>query len=200
MNIITLTEPPVEPVTLAELYLALKEEPEGSPPTHPRDEDFSLAISAARIRAEQITRRAFVRQQLRVVYPSFTACALELRRPPLIELVQVRYYDEDNALQTLSASVYVLEESLLVPRLVLADGQEWPTTYARADAVQIDYFAGYPTTGSPITSYVDNIPAAIKRAILIDCQMQLDSLAPEQRTQLEQTLQRLLASFHISVR
>lgn len=200
MNIITLTDPPVEPVTLAELAVYMKIDPVEEVEDLPNADDLRMAISAARIRAEQITRRAFVRQELRAVYPSFTSCALELRRPPLIELVQVRYYDEDNALQTLAASVYVLEESLLVPRLVLADGQSWPTTYARADAVQIDYFAGYPTTGSPITSYVDNIPAAIKRAILIDAQMQLDSLAPEQRTQLEQTMQRLLASFHISAR
>ena len=195
MNFITLTEPPVEPVTLAELYTYLRLDPSGSPPTHPDDDDLELAIASARQQAETITRRALVRQQVRAVYPSFTACALELRRPPLIELVEVTYYDLDNALQTLSAAVYVLQDGLLVPSIALADGQEWPETYARADAVRIDYWAGYPTTGSPITSYVDYIPANIKRAILIGAQLEYDTLAPEQRLRLEATMQRLLATY-----
>lgn len=198
MNIITLTAPPVEPVTLAELYVALAEEPEGSPPTHPRDDDFELSITSARERAEQITRRAFVRQQLRAVYPSFTARALELRRPPLIELVQVTYYDLDNAVQTLSGATYVLQDGLLVPRLVLATGQAWPETYPRDDAVRIDYWAGYPTTGSPISSYTDQIPKNIKRAILIGAQLELDTLSSDHRRDLEATLQRLLASYRIN--
>lgn len=213
MNLITITQPPVEPVTLEEIYLHLRIDPEGSPPTHPDDSMLATMITTARTRAEQITRRAFVQQTIRLVQPGFPVRRfgsewddepwivrdgwLELFRPPFREIVQVRYYDQDNAIQTLAADQYFITDESFVPRLMASEAVSWPETYCRDDAVQIDYVVGYPPEGSPPADYHANVPAPIKDAIKIGVQLLYDELAPEKRDQLEQTFQRLLASFKV---
>lgn len=213
MNLRTIIEPTVEPITLEDCYQHLRMDPEGSPPTHPDDAMLSSMITTARTRAEQVTRRAFVQQTVRMSLPGFPVRRfgndwgddwierdgwLELLRPPFAEIVQVRYYDEDNAIQTLAGAAYFVTEESLVPRLMVAEGYTWPTTYCRDDAVQIDYVVGYAPDGSPPSDYRANVPDQIKDAIKIGVQLLYDELAPEKRDQLEQTFLRLLASFKIA--
>jgi uncharacterized phiE125 gp8 family phage protein len=213
VNLITIVEPTVEPITLEEVYLHLRMDPLGSPPTHPDDTMLASMITTARTRAEQVTRRAFVQQTVRLVQPGFPVRSfgmqwddepwqvrdgwLELYRPPFTEVVQVRYYDTDNVIQTLAAENYFVTEESFVPRLMAAEGISWPATYCRDDAVQIDYVVGYDPDGSPPSDYRANVPEQIKDAIKIGVQLLYDELAPEKRDQLEQTFQRLLASFRV---
>jgi uncharacterized phiE125 gp8 family phage protein len=70
MNIITVTPPPFEPVTLAEVYAHLRLEPEGSPATHEDDAMLQRQIATARAYVEQATRRALVLQTLRLSAPA----------------------------------------------------------------------------------------------------------------------------------
>lgn len=224
-NVRVIVEPPVEPVTLAEIYLFLHLDPDGSPPTHPDDEELLAAIIAARGEVEKVTRRSLVEQTLRLSLPSFPYSmipfgasftpgvfpdgddfvwrerGIDLLRPPLIgsTVEQVRYYDLANALQTLAPASYYVSNEPVVPRLELADGYTWPQTFpGRKDAVQIDYVTGYPPEGSPPTSYVANIPKPLIQAVKFHVQLQYDTLTPEQRDAIEKTARRLTDGYKVN--
>lgn len=217
MNLIVLTPPPVEPVTLAEVYLHLRLDPDDdSPPAHPDDALLRSQIATARAEAEQMTRRAFVEQVLRLTVDRFPrndafvgasqwlALAgvrgyIELPRPPLIEVQAVRYYDTDNVLQTVDAADWFVTDDF-VPRLMFRDGYVPPLTYARNDAVRIDYVAGYAADESPAVDqdYAANVPQQIKQAILLGVQLLYDQLSPEQRKALEHARDMLLVGQRVS--
>jgi uncharacterized phiE125 gp8 family phage protein len=202
MNLIVVTPPPVEPVTLEEVYAHLRLDAGGSPTGHPDDALLETLIQSAREECEAATRRAFVEQTLRLILPRFsdpdndgTTDAIELRRAPFSEIVAVRYYDAANELQTWDPANYIVANAAFVP--VLRPVTSWPTHFTREDAVQIEYVVGYEPEGSPPTDYRANIPARIKQAILIGVQLGYDEIAPEKRTQLEQAQSRLLAGLTV---
>lgn len=218
MNIIVTSAPAVEPVSLEELYLFLRMDPDGSPPTHPDDPMLETMITSAREKVEQTTRRALVQQSIRLVLPGFPArrvygghggwgvdedlytdvdSPVELLRPPFQSIQTVRYYDQANVLQTLAADAYFVSSEAMVPALRPASGYCWPMTYRREDAVLIDYTVGYTPDGSPpdAAGWRENIPGSIKDAIKFEVQLQYDELAPEKRKDIEQTIARLLRSY-----
>lgn len=212
MNIIVVTPPPAEPVTLAEAatHLRLDDLVQGNP-------DYAAVqsqITSAREQCEQITRRAFVQQTLRLVGPDqFVgrswygwlggyAGMIELLRPPVISVSAVRFYDSANVLQTVDAGDYYLTDDL-VPRVRFLDGYVAPCAYRRDDAVQVEYVAGYPPKPAgvdPVANPIDyaaNVPASIKQAILLGVQLQYDELTPEKRDALERARDALLSSYRI---
>lgn len=218
MNIIVVTPPPVEPVTIEEAFLHLRlDQPAGA------SADYAAVrsqIQASREQCEQYTRRAFVQQTLRATFsPMGDRSArrgwdwymaggggswgpVELPRPPLIEVVAVRYFDDANAQQVIAPSSYNVSPDL-VPRLTFAEGFQGPSTYIRDDAVQIDYRAGYapkPAGANPAAEPIDyraNVPESIKQAILLGVQMLYDKLTPAEREALERARDSLLSSYRI---
>lgn len=198
MNIIELTEPAAEPISLDDCYTQLRLDPEGSPATHPDDAMLTTMIQTAREDAERITQRCFVERRVRQVMPDFFGC-LDLIRSPYREGMVVRYYDTDNALQTLSSAEWMVIEDTFIPRLMISPMGAWPSTYARPDAVHMEYTAGYEPEGSPADAagYRANIPAAIKDAIKIKVQMLYDELAADKREQLERVYNMLLANHRV---
>lgn len=214
MNLIVLTPPPVEPVTLEDIYTFLRLDPAGSPPTHPDDAMLETMITAAREKVEQTTRRALVRQQLRLVLPAFPRfrvrsgfagddpdfafwrdAGIELPKPPFAELVALRYYDDGNVLRTIDADDYFIADDGYVAKIEAGQQFQWPTTTTRPDAVQVDYVAGYAPDGSPPSDYRANIPAALVTAVKFEVQLMYDELAPEKRRDIENTIARLVRSF-----
>jgi len=210
MNILVVTPPLVEPVTMQQVFLHLRLDDPEAPDDHP---DYPLLVSqlaAARGKAEQDTRRAFIHQTLRIVGASQQAvgwfwhwrtgsCGIELRRPPFIEVLSVTYYDAQNAAQMIDPGDYYVTDDL-VPRLMFVDGFSVPCTYRRDDAVRVDYIAGYPpkpASGSAPIDYRANVPDGIKQAILIGVQLQYDDLTGDQRESLEKARDSLLASFRV---
>lgn len=216
MNIVVVTEPTVEPVTLADIYLFLRLDPTGSPDEHPDDTLLTSLIVAARQKVEQVTRRALVPQRLRLILPRFPrsrvffggtgmdaddyeyreAC-VELKRPPLVEFHSVTYYDESNVQQTLDAARYFVSEQTLPPKLEVAEGYDWPLTFARADAVQIEYTAGYDPIGSPASDEASGVPDSLKTAIKLEVQLNYDPMTPEQKSAHREAIDRLLASYRV---
>lgn len=189
MNIEDLEEPPFEPISLEDARIQCRVDPyEGSPPAHPDDDLILRAITAAREHVEGVLRRRLVQRAVRITtdrLPSFRVrmssrwgqeddyiCRpgwLELRAMPLVRVESVRYYDENNQLQTVDPSAYfVVDEK--VPRLQFKESFNVPCTYDRADAVRIDVVAGYPTDGSPADTqqaYAAKIPKSIINAMLL---------------------------------
>ncbi len=199
MNVIVVTEPPVEPVTLAEALAHLRLDAFGSPPEHPDDAMILRHIATARAEVERITGRALVQQTLRMAAPEFPCGGdyVELRRPPYISLMSVEYYDSLNVLNTLASSNYYINDSSdVVARLEFIDGFN-VSTYARSDAVRISWIAGYEPVGSPPDDYTVNIPPAIKDAILLGVQLLYVQFKPDDREAIERTRAALLAGFGV---
>lgn len=179
MSVIVIRPPAFEPISLeqARQHLRVDVYP-GSPATHPDDDLISRAIVAARERAEEISRRALVEQGVRLVAPGWYPDAwprtrqrgIDLLRPPLISVDQVAYYDDANALQVVDSSLYFVEETQPVQRLRFASNFAYPCTYDRADAVRVDYTAGYAGMASPVTDQqqaASGIPASIINGMLL---------------------------------
>jgi len=220
MNIVVVTEPAFEPITVQEAADQLRWDADNdSPQSFPLQTMLEGHIKTAREFAEKVTRRALVQQTLRITLPAFPMMTvrfggrfeddsfyrpgkIELRRPPLIDLVSVKYLDQDEVLQTLSPSHYYLDDqSGVVPELVFRDTFD-PNmaTTARQDAVRIEWMAGYsPGNDSPITqaTATANIPAAIKDAIKLQVQLLADRFDPNERAELERARDALLNGFKI---
>lgn len=224
-QIIVVTQPPFEPVTVAEAYQHLRwdTEFEGSPlvEVYPLQALVERNIASARAYVEQFTRRCLVQQTLKIVLPGFPFSrrlfssrwggedtfitrpgSLELLRPPFQSLVSVQYLDKDEVLQTLDPSHYYVDsESSLVAALHFRDTFDTDiATDEREDAVRITWVAGYAPDGSPATTQADfaaNIPAGLKDAILLQLQLQVDRFDAKERTDIERARDHLLSSYTI---
>lgn len=217
MNIITLVEPTQEPVTLAEVYEHLRLTPDpGSPPTHPDDDMLTRQIKVAREDCENQTRRAFVKQKLRLVVDPQSRwwpwewewnrgyrdrrhgrhCFVELKKPPIAEVLEVSYYDQSNALTIVDPANYFATDDEPA-RLQFLNGFA-VSAYARADALRIDYWAGYPFNDSP-EDLVGSVPETIKAAILIGVELQYDSVSPQQRDALAAQQKAMLSKYVVQI-
>tara|TARA_R100001594_G_scaffold132499_1_gene172733 strand:+ start:7310 stop:7978 length:669 start_codon:yes stop_codon:yes gene_type:complete len=81
--------------------------------------------------------------------------------PPLSRITTIQYYDTSNVQQTLSASDYnVFTFTNQKGFAEITKDIDLPDVYDRADAIEINFTAGFGTTGS-------DVPDAIKQAILL---------------------------------
>jgi len=217
MNITIVGAPPFEPVTLLEVYAQLRLTPDhvGSPgeETHPDDAMLRNQIVAAREYVEKATRRALIQQTIRLAMQGFPPYCLGwwpsswqqpyakilLRRPPLIRVETVRYFDADNVAQTVAAAGYYVTDDQ-VPELRFTSDFNAPSVYDRPDALRGDYVAGYAPEGSPATTqaeYAGNIPETLKQAVLIGVQLQYDNLAPADREAMERMREAMLQTYRV---
>lgn len=90
MSIVRITPPAVEPVTPEEVRLHAHIDHDVE------DADIRLWISTARFRAEVAQRRAFISQVWEMVLDHWPELPLDLPRPPLMELLSVKYRDVTN--------------------------------------------------------------------------------------------------------
>lgn len=142
------TDVSFEPLSILEAKAHLR--------VHTEDEDLLIEnlISAARKHVEGVTRRAIGTQTWDITYSSFHDIE-EIPLPPLQSVTHIKYYDADNAEQTLASTVYEVTGDDPA-KVVLATDQDWPEVYERTDAVTIRIVTGY-----------DTIPATIKAAMLL---------------------------------
>jgi hypothetical protein len=214
------TPPPVKPITLQDCYGQLRLDPSGSPPTHPDDAMLNRLISAATDYAEQATRRALVKQDVKLTYKRFPNDRYHFRaqetlwsepgdydmRPRHITLLRpnllsvpsdgtlVQYYDQQNVLQKLDPTTYLLHVDTEPATIELLMGFFWPITYLREDAVVLNYTAGYAPVGSP-PDYRANIPDGIKQGMLLHVQRQYDVMPVDRYKQMSDAIDDLIAPF-----
>jgi len=124
--------------------------------------DVSLGI------AQQETQRTILPETWRLDLDGFPFC-IELPLPPLIEVVSIQYYDEDDALQTVDAADYTVTApfgpTAEAGYIELVDGESWPTTAVRPDAVKVTFRCGY-VDGSVSPESVA-VPAMVTHARLL---------------------------------
>lgn len=145
-----ITAPTALAVSLADAKVALRLNDTGL------DSIVDLWVRAVTEHAEHLTGRAIMQQTWQALCESFDDLG-KIPRLPLVSVSSVKYYDTANALQTLDPSnysVYSTEHFATIRTF-----SEFPETFERADAVIVEYVAGYGTSDTAT-------PAAIKAYIL----------------------------------
>ena len=157
-----ITQPSIEPVTLAEAKLHLKEDLASAE----NDARISACLAAARQAVEHATGRAIMLQTLEKTLDEFPD-AVRLDSPPIVDVLSVEYTDVDGATLALSGASYTLDAASEPGWLVPAHGYSWPATQCSINAVRVRYRAGYSASTDADTARAA-VPAGIKFAILIE--------------------------------
>ena len=84
---------------------------------------------------------------------------IDLHKCPITTITSVKYYDSDNALQTLADTEYDTDVVSEPSRIWKAYGVTYPLTYDRPNVVVIEFISGYSDAAS--------VPAPIKSALLL---------------------------------
>lgn len=146
MGLKVVTAPTSEPITLAEAKLQCRVD------TDADDDLIELMISAAREYAEQKTERALARQTLGLYLDDWPEDGdIMLPRPPFVSITHVKYVDEDGTLQTIDSGNYAIDTGAGqdVSWLMPAYDYTWPSHRDVANAVEIQYQAGYASNAAP---------------------------------------------------
>lgn len=147
------TGPTAEPITLAEakrqLFLAESDTSQ--------DAELVSRIQAAREQWEHDTDTVTLTQTLSVTAERFAGREIHLPGRPIQSITHVKYYDDQDTLQTLSTSYYKFNAQ--EREIELNWNSSWPTTAIRWDAVAVTYVAGNTSLAA--------VPAIAKQAMLL---------------------------------
>jgi uncharacterized phiE125 gp8 family phage protein len=154
MRLVVDTAPDVEPVTLADA----KRHANVDDSFH--DNQIEGLIAAARGHAERVTERQFITAVYVLHLEAFPE-EIEIPKPPLQTIDAIKYIDPDGVEQTMTVDVdYQLVTGSEPARVRPAYGTVWPTTKAVADAITVEFTAGYGDAAS-------DVPADIRLAMMI---------------------------------
>lgn len=163
---VTVTTPPAtEPISAADMKLYLRVDDVSE------DALISDLITAARQLCEEYTRRAFINTVFKATLDRFPfRCEkwwdgvkqghigemlggegiIHLPKAPIVSVLSITYYDEDNSSAVFSSSNYQVDIS--GGRIYLNRSQTWPSNTRDHAACEIAFTAGYGTSGSDVPS------------------------------------------------
>lgn len=152
------TQPTSEPITLDEARQHLRIEPFGSPLEHPDDTYISTLITIARQFCEEYTERAYAIYTIEIALDYFPPNEIELPIYPSSSIESVKYVDTAGDEQTVSPTVYYVDDYSKPNYLMLKLNQSWPETSGAANNVKIRNVVG---------SASELVPAPVKQAMLL---------------------------------
>jgi len=152
-----ITPPAGLAISLAEGQLAARADVDEDGKS-PLDADIVRAIRTYTAEAEGETSRAVVEQTWRLTLDRFPE-SIELRRPPLLQVVHVKYRDAAGTLQTLSPEDYEVDGESEPGFIVPAPGCAWPAAANKINAVEVVIRCGYGSDDA-------KVPDSIKGFIL----------------------------------
>ncbi len=155
MTLQIITQPLVEPVTLAEAKTLLRVE------TSDEDALLTTLITTARMTVEANTGRSLVTRTLEETRDRWPASrSLVLPAPPLQAVQSVMLLDSEGGEKLWSANNYTVETVGPAPRIVLKPGVTWPAVTRPAGGIRIRFMAGY---GDAAT----DVPPPLGHAVLL---------------------------------
>ena len=144
MMLILDTKPVSEPISLEEAKAQLRVESSFT------DDDVYIEslIGAARDVAETLSLHAMMTQTWKLYLDEWPeGDVLELPKPPLQSVTEIKYTDEDGNESTLATTVYSVDTNHVPGRIFLKPDQEWPsTTLYPYSAIYIKYVCGWVGT------------------------------------------------------
>lgn len=146
------TAPTAEPISITEMRAHLK--------CHDGEQNdlITRITAAARLATEQETGRALMTQTWRKTLDEFPD-AIRLDHPPIQSVSWVKYYDDEGVQQTLATTDYTVDGESEPGWIVPAYGVSWPSTRDMANAVEVQYVAGYTSAAL--------VPEALKQWLLV---------------------------------
>ena len=79
---------------------------------------------------------------------------IEMLKNPVSSITSIKYYDENDALQTLPATDFILDDFSVPNRLVKDVDATLPTIKDKPNAIEITFVAGQTTIDAPLLSYI----------------------------------------------
>ena len=120
----------------------------------------TLAIAWATDLIERTTGIVCLQSTYRMGLDSWPADGrIRLPRTPLSSVSSVQYYDQDGTLQTLSGTLYDVDDLGDPPAIVRAYGATWPVLDVVPNAVRITWVAGHATAA--------DVPPAVVQAVYL---------------------------------
>lgn len=166
------TQPSVEPVTLAEVKEHLRIDHSD------HDTMISALIQASREHIEGILGRALVQQTRVALYKYWPdGDVFEIPYPPLQNITSLTYTDTAGTVYTFDSDNYSVDTDSEPGRLVLGYNKLWPTSTILHDpeySIAIEYVCGYTPSDDSPEDYRANIPESIKNAIKLDVEIRYD--------------------------
>lgn len=155
MAAMLLSGPASEPLMLAEAKAHLKVD------TNDEDGLIQTLITAARLHVETLTERALITQNWRLIRDAWPrGRVLQIPIGPVQAINDVRIYDDDDVVATVSAENYLVEVAGVPARLAMRGGRAWPKPGRALAGIEIDFTAGY----GPEPQHV---PASLRQAVLL---------------------------------
>lgn len=108
----------------------------------------------------EIFGQALITQTWKVNLCGWPCDGIRLPLGPVQSVTTVKYYNSANSQATLSAANYALYSDALGPYIGWLHGYSVPSLYARADAIEVTFVAGYGDEPK-------DVPAPIRHAILM---------------------------------
>lgn len=153
------TEPVVEPVSVAEAKAHLRVDAEFT------DDDLYIQslISAARIHVENVSDRTLIRSQWQVKLDVFPSWDIELPRPPVLsDAVSVTYVPSGGPYSPVSFTDFRTDRDSTPAVIRPQWNGTWPTARGAENDVTITYWAGYGDSGQ-------KVPPPARHCILLLC-------------------------------
>ncbi len=118
----------------------------------------NLIASATQI-SQEYTNRFFINTTITQKGNNFDDLK-ELYKSTVGSVTHIKYYDNNDALQTLATSVYYLNNVVQPAQISLKVSQSFPSVADKQNAVECEYVVGYGASAS-------DVPEAIKQAVLL---------------------------------
>lgn len=147
-----ITEPSIEPVTVAEVKEQLRLD------GNELDVMISNLITAARMAVEGIIKRRLITTWLRAGFDRFCP-VMQLPYSPVQSVDSIKYTDEMGVVKTLAETGYLVDLASDPVRITPAYSVPWPSIRPTVGAVSIEYTAGYVDDAA-------DVPRPIRQAII----------------------------------
>jgi len=127
------------------------------------DPQLNALIKAARQQVETFTRRVLITQTWDLIGDFFPTGLIRLPFPPLQTISSINYVNANGTVTLWAAAKYIVDapegDHAQRGRVTLAYGETWPVTRDIANAVTVQFIAGYGASAA--------VPQGIKQAMLL---------------------------------